>query len=341
MRRETGPDIARDDRSVITTGTFDGVHLGHRAIVRYLVDRAALVGGVPTLVTFDPHPREVIAGVRVPLLTTMDERADLARTLGIERFVVLPFTRDLSNLEPEAYVTDVLLGQVGAKEIVVGYDHRFGRRARGDRALLERLGAEHRFSVDVIPEQVETGVTVSSTGVRTRIASGDVEGAARLLGRPYSFAGTVVRGDARGRTIGFPTANVLPEDPRKLLPGIGVYAVRAWVEAPGASGEARPVPGEGRGEATSGGGDPAPGSHPPAPWLGMMNVGRRPTFEADGAVKAEVHLFGDVGDLYGRRLRVEVAAHIRGEKRFDGPDALVRQLREDRQRARWLLAPES
>ncbi|MEL6615357.1 MAG: bifunctional riboflavin kinase/FAD synthetase [Bacteroidota bacterium] len=319
MTRETGSTLTRDDRSVLTTGTFDGVHLGHQAIVRYLVDRALRVGGVPTLVTFDPHPREVIAGVHVPLLTTMDERADLARGLGIERFVVLPFTRDLSNLEPEAYVTDVLLGQIGMKEIVIGYDHRFGRRARGDRDLLDRLGAERGFSVDVIPEQIETGVTVSSTEIRQRLASGDVERAAHLLGRPYRFAGTVVRGDARGRTIGFPTANVRPDHERKMLPGVGVYAVRASASSsvPGASGA--------RGETL----------------LGMMNVGRRPTFETDGAVKAEVHLFETDADLYGRRLTVDVIARVRDERRFDGPDALVAQLTEDRQRAQWLLASEA
>ena len=323
MTRETGPEISRDARSVLTTGTFDGVHLGHQAIIRYLVDRANRVGGVPTLVTFDPHPREVIAGIHVPLLTTMGERADLASDLGIERFVVLPFTRDLSNLEPEAYVTDVLLGQVGMKEIVVGYDHRFGRRARGDRDLLDALGAEHGFSVDVIPEQIETGVTVSSTEIRQRLASGDVERAAALLGRPYRFSGTVVRGEGRGRTIGFPTANVMPEHERKLLPGVGVYAVRAYV---GASG-------------VSAGTDAA--SSAKGVLEGMMNVGRRPTFEADGALKAEVHLFETDADLYGRRLTVEVVARVRDEARFDGPAALVAQLKEDRQRARWLLGGDS
>ena len=309
MTRESGSGITCNRRSVLTTGTFDGMHLGHQAIVRYLVERARHIGGVPTLVTFDPHPREVIAGVRVPLLTTMDERAGLAEELGIERFVVLPFTRDLSNLEPEAYVTDVLSERIGMKEIVIGYDHRFGRRARGDRDLLDALGREHGFSVDVIPEQIETGVTVSSTEVRQRLAAGDVERAAALLGRPYQFAGTVVRGEGRGRTIGFPTANVQPEHERKMLPGVGVYAVRARVE-------------EYDGLA------------------GMMNVGRRPTFETDGALKAEVHLFETDADLYGRRLAVDVIARIRDERTFDGVDALVAQLREDRQRARWLLAAE-
>lgn len=308
MIRETGSEITRDPRAVLTTGTFDGVHLGHRAILTYLVERARHVGGVPTLVTFDPHPREVIAGVHVPLLTTMRERADLAEALGIERFVVLPFTRDLSNLEPEAYVSDVLLGQIGMKEIVIGYDHRFGRKARGDRDLLERLGREHGFSVDVIPEQIATGVTVSSTKIRQRLAAGDVERAEALLGRPYAFGGTVVRGAGRGRTIGFPTANVQPEHPRKLIPGVGVYAVRVQL------GEGAEIVG------------------------GMMNVGRRPTFEEDGALKAEVHLFETDADLYGRHVDVTVVARIRDERRFDGPDALVAQLREDRQRAEWLLA---
>ncbi|MEM1054890.1 MAG: bifunctional riboflavin kinase/FAD synthetase [Bacteroidota bacterium] len=309
MTFETGPDITRDPRSVLTTGTFDGVHLGHQAILTYLVERAARIGGVPTLVTFDPHPREVIAGVRVPLLSTMSERADLVEALGIQRVVVLPFTRDLSNLEPEDYVADVLLGQIGMKEIVIGYDHRFGRKARGDRDLLDRLGASLGFSVDVIPEQIEAGVTVSSTEVRQRLAAGEVERAAALLGRPYRFSGTVVRGDGRGRTIGFPTANVQPEHPRTLIPGVGVYAVRARIGSDG--------------------------------WRdGMMNVGRRPTFEADGAVKAEVHLFEIDADLYGRTLTVEVIARIREERRFDGPDSLVAQLREDRQRAVWLLARE-
>ena len=330
MTRETGHEISRDDRSVLTTGTFDGVHLGHQAILRYLVDRARRVGGVPTLVTFDPHPREVIAGVHVPLLTTMAERSALAADLGIERFVVLPFTRDLSNLEPEAYVTDVLLGRVGMKEIVIGYDHRFGRRARGDRDLLDALGAEHGFSVDVIPEQIETGVTVSSTEIRQRLASGDVERAAALLGRPYRFTGTVVRGEGRGRTLGFPTANVQPEHERKMLPGLGVYAVRAHL---GASGGAEASGARGHRENAS-----VSSPRSPAPLLGMMNVGRRPTFETDGALKAEVHLFETDADLYGRKLAVDVVARVRDERKFDGPDALVAQLKEDRQRARWLLA---
>src|SRR5690606_18741163 len=159
MTREHGFDqIVRDDRSVLTTGTFDGVHLGHQAILRYLVERARAAGGKATVVTFDPHPRAVLGGSPVPLLTTLPERADLLEALGLDRFVVLPFTRDLSLMEPEAYVDKVLRGAVGMREIVIGYDHRFGRNRRGDRALLEAMGAERGFTVDVIPEQIVTGV---------------------------------------------------------------------------------------------------------------------------------------------------------------------------------------
>ena len=306
--RPGGDAIRPDPGSVVTTGTFDGVHRGHQAIVRYLVDRARRVGGVPTVVTFDPHPREVLTGQPVPLLTTLDERADLLEALGVERFVVVPFSRDLSLLEPEDYVTDVLVGRVGMREIVVGYDHRFGRKARGDRALLERLGAEHGFSVDVIPAQIEGDVTVSSTEVRRLLGEeGDAARAAVLLGRPYRITGTVVHGDARGRLIGFPTANVEPSTERKLVPAVGVYAVRVTLPD-GAVAE------------------------------GMMNVGRRPTFEEDGATRAEVHLFDLDRDLYGRRLAVDVAARLRGERRFDGVDALVAQLGRDREDAQAVLA---
>ena len=308
MTRERGDAVRPDGRSVVTTGTFDGVHVGHRAIVRYLVERAAAVGGVPTVVTFDPHPREVLTGHAVPLLTTLDERADALEALGVERFVVLPFSRDLSLLEPEAYVRDVLVGRVGMREIVIGYDHRFGRKARGDRALLEALGPDLGFSVDVIPEQVLGDVTVSSTEVRRQLAeAGDAAQAARLLGRPYRITGTVVRGDGRGRTIGVPTANVQPADPRKLVPREGVYAVRVALPDGAEAG-------------------------------GMMNVGRRPTFETGGARTLEVHLFDVDRDLYGLRLAVDLVARLRDERRFDGVDALVRQLGDDAEAARAALA---
>lgn len=307
MTREVGT-VQADRQSVVTTGTFDGVHRGHQAIIRYLVDRANAIGGTPTVVTFDPHPREVLLGQPIPLLTTIDERADVLESLGVQRFVVVPFSRDLSLLEPEDYVRDVLLGHVGMREIVIGYDHRFGRKARGDRALLERLGADLGFTVDVIPEQIDDDVTVSSTEVRRLLADvGDASRAAQLLGRPYRITGTVVRGDQRGRTIGYPTANVLPSDARKLVPRLGVYAVRVTLDDGAEAG-------------------------------GMMNIGRRPTFETDGTRTIEVHLFDTDQDLYGRRLAVDVVERLRDERRFEGVDALVAQLGHDEGAARTVLA---
>ena len=307
MRFETGPDVTRDDRSVLTPGTFDGVHLGHQEIIRYVVARARAVGGVPAVVSFDPHPREVLGGGPVPLLTTLDERAAVLAELGVERFVILPFTSELSRLSPEAYVEDVLVGDVGLREIVIGYDHRFGRARGGDRSTLERLGARLGFSVDVVPEHSEQGTTVSSSRIRALLTDrGDVAGAARLLGRPYSLAGTVVRGDQRGRTIGFPTANIRLDDDRKLVPRLGVYAVEASLEGRRVGG--------------------------------MMNIGRRPTFEADGATSIEVHLFNFEGDLYGQVLRASLLDRLRDERRFEGVEALAEQLREDRRQAESVLS---
>ncbi len=307
MKRQFGlNEIARDDRSVLTVGTFDGVHLGHQAILDYLKDRAAKVGGCSVVVSFDPHPREVVLGEHVPLLTTLDERADILESFGIDRFVVLPFTRDLSNLGPDAYVEQILIGTVGLREVVIGYDHRFGRNRAGSRETLEALGAEHGFSVDVIPAQLVRETTVSSSAIRKLLADeGDVAKATTLLGRPYFLTGAVVRGDGRGRTMGYPTANLRIDGTRKLIPRVGVYAVRV--------------------------------EHDGKRWGGMVNVGRRPTFETDGALGVEVHLFDFHRDLYGDTLRVAFAARTRDEVRFDGPEALVAQLRDDEAQSRRVL----
>ncbi|MDX1440541.1 MAG: bifunctional riboflavin kinase/FAD synthetase [Rubricoccaceae bacterium] len=307
MLREKGPDdIIRNDASVLTTGTYDGVHRGHQAIVKYLVERAKVLGGIATVVTFDPHPREVIGTDRIPILSTIEERAEMLEALGLDRFVVLPFTRGLSMLEPEAYVEDVLLKEIGLQEIVIGYDHRFGRNRAGDRLTLERLGRQHGFSVDVIPKQIVTGITVSSTQIRNALSNdGDVELAAQLLGRRYALSGMVVKGAQRGQTIGFPTANIQPEHPKKLIPKPGVYAIRATTET--------------------------------GKFGGMMNIGRRPTFETDGQVHLEAHLFGFDGNLYGTMLRVEFVSRLRDEQKFDGVEALVERLHEDRKQAEGAL----
>ncbi len=300
MRYEVGSDqIECDETSVVTTGTFDGVHRGHQAILQYLKRRAVARNGSSTVVSFDPHPRAVVHGDAVPLLTTIDERARILDALGIDRFVVLPFTEAFANLQATEYVEEVLLEQVGMKEIVIGYDHAFGKDREGNRALLERMGTAHGFSVDVIPPQEVNHDVVSSSQIRSLLAKeGDVTRASELLGRPYVLSGTVEKGAGRGRQIGYPTANLDIHHPNKLVPQIGVYATHVQIGAEG------PV------------------------HAGMMNIGRRPTFEGMD-VTVEVHLLDFEGDLYGQTVRVEFLRRLRDEKKFDSVDDLVAQLSRD------------
>lgn len=295
--------LTPDRRSVVTVGTFDGVHRGHQALLRYVQERASRYGGRSVAVSFDPHPKEVVTGQPVPLLTTIDERAEALAKIGLDRFVVIPFTQAFSQLRGKAFIREVLAAQIGLQEIVIGYDHGFGRGREGDAELLQELGAELRFAVDVIPAQVVEAHVVSSTEIRHQLTeTGDVALAREMLGRAYSLEGTVISGDQRGRTIGYPTANLERAHPRKVVPKIGVYAVEVMLP----EGEAVP---------------------------GMMNIGRRPTFDGV-ALRQEVHLLDFEGDLYGQTLRVAFIERLRDEQKFNGIDALVQQLSQDEARCR-------
>lgn len=308
MIRENGLEAIRHNpRSCLTVGTFDGVHRGHQVLLRYVQERAQACQGPSTVVTFDPHPREVVREEAVPLLTTVDERAEVCATLGIDRFIVLPFTKAFAQMTAEAFVEDLLVRRIGLQEIVIGFDHGFGRGREGDRALLETLGQRHGFAVDVIPAERVADHVVSSSEVRQLLVeAGDLPLATQMLGRPYTLHGLVVEGDRQGRLLGYPTANLSLLHPRKVIPKNGVYAVR--VRLPGGV------------------------QHD-----GMMNIGVRPTFEGR-ILRVEVHLFDFSGDLYGQQLRVEFVARLREERKFDGIDALRRQLSEDEARSRRLLS---
>ncbi len=289
--------------SVLTVGTFDGVHLGHQEVVRYVVARARERGAPALVVTFDPHPRTVVRGESVPLLTTVEERAALLDERGIAHTLVLPFTPEFAALPAADFVRQVLVDKLRVGEVVIGYDHGFGRRREGNADLLRRLGPELGFAVDVIPAHLVARHAVSSSQIRALLQTGDVAQAAALLGRPYRLSGTVVEGDRRGRLIGFPTANIEPP-PEKLVPLAGVYAVRVQVE-----GQA---------------------------WPAMMNIGTRPTFNGVEQ-RVEAHLLGFSGDLYGKPLSVEFIARLRDEQRFSGIDALRKQLEDDAARcSAWL-----
>lgn len=307
MRRELGwDDIERDDRSVLTVGTFDGVHRGHQAIIDHLRARAQEHDGLSTLISFDPHPRSVVHGEEVPLLTTVEERAALLEALGLDRLVVIPFSMDFARLEPVDYVEEVLVARIGIQEITVGYDHRFGRDREGDVDLLRECGDRLGFAVDVISPQTVDRDVVSSRKIRdTLLSTGDVQKAAEQLGRPYQLTGLVSRGEGRGREIGFPTANLALEDSRKLVPKRGVYATRVTLPN-----------GKTRG--------------------GMMNIGRRPTFD-EMEVTVEVHLFDFEGDLYGETLSVQFLQRLRDEQKFDSPEDLAMQLSEDERHSRTIV----
>lgn len=294
-----------DSRAVVTVGTFDGVHKGHQAILRFLTDRAAERKAPAVLVTFDPHPREVVSGHPVPLLTTAHERAALVSELGVQETVILPFNREMAAMPAAQFVEEILVNRVGAGCVVIGYDHRFGAGRSGDRHLLEELGPKLGFDTEVIPAQEVGATVVSSSEIRRALSAGNVSRATDLMGRPYRWRGLVVEGDRRGRTIGYPTANLDPVSDRKIIPASGVYAVT--VELPDGTGTG-----------------------------GMMNIGTRPTFDGLSR-RQEVHLFDLDRDLYGDVLSVEFRERLRDERRFDGVEALIGQLKEDERRCRSLL----
>jgi len=295
--------------AVVTMGTFDGLHRGHQAVLAEVTRRARAAKLASVLITFDPHPLAVVNPAAAPkLLTLPAEKEAPVQAAGIERFVLMPFTPEVAQLDAEAFVRR-LCDEYGMRELVMGYDHGFGRGRSGDVELVQRLAREQSFGVAVVDAVRDNGQPISSTLIRTAVAHGDLESAARWLGRRYSIRGTVVRGAGRGRTIGIPTINLAPPDSRKLLPPDGVYAA----------------------EVTIGNG---PGNE--KRYGGMMNQGARPTF-GEQARALEVHLFDFDGELYGETVSVEWVRRLRDVQAFPSREALVAQLERDRQAARATL----
>jgi len=281
--------------SAVALGVFDGIHLGHRAILGTAVAQARRHGLAALACTFEPHPIDVLQPGRAPLpLTTLAERLELIAETGIDTAVVITFTPAVAAVEPEAFVRDVLVGTLGARHVVVGFNHRFGRRARGDAGLLEALGAELGFHAHVVPPTTVDGVLVSSSEIRAALQAGDLPRAAKLLGRPYAVQGEVVRGVGRGRTLGFPTANVNSDRPLPLP--AGVYACHAFLDT--------------------------------ARYRAVINLGVRPTFGGT-ELAVEAHLLDFAGDLYGRRIKLQFLRRLRDEMRFPDVEALRTQIAQD------------
>jgi riboflavin kinase/FMN adenylyltransferase len=283
------PEAAPDRPRRVAIGTFDGVHLGHREVIR----------GMDTVLTFDPHPLAVIHPEALPkLLTPFTVKRDLIAGLDVEELVVLPFDRDFAERSAQQFVEQVLIEQLGAKQVSVGENFRFGKGAKG---TPEFLRSHDAFETRVVPLVEVAGETVSSSHIRGLVAAGEVAKASEFLGGPFLFEGEVVEGDRRGRELGMPTANIVPDD-NLVCPGHGVYA--AWAHG-----------------------------HPAA-----VNVGVRPMFETGRGLLVEAFLIDFEGDLYGQSLRIAFVERMRGEKRFDSVDALVAQMQRDVELAREVLA---
>lgn len=300
-------EVEKERNSVVTIGTFDGVHVAHQEILREVVHRARMREGHSVVITFDPHPKEVVGTYAEPihLLTTIDERIALFHALHIELVVILRFTYEFSRQSARDFYERYLVNGTGVSEVVVGYDHMFGRDRQGTIEALVRMGKEFDFSVFAIHPLTVNGQVVSSTQVRRALLAGDVERARAFLGRNYSLSGTIVAGDGRGKMLGFPTANLHVHGSKKLIPARGVYLVAVEVE-----GER---------------------------FFGMMNIGVRPTLTDGMQQTAEVHILDFQGELYGKRMTVSFLKRLRSERQFASVQELVAQLHADREQSRKLI----
>ncbi|OQY77131.1 MAG: riboflavin biosynthesis protein RibF, partial [Ignavibacteriales bacterium UTCHB3] len=289
-------EVQKSDKTVLTVGTFDGVHLGHQALLNILKEKAKASGSRSMILTFDPHPREVVfKGGDIKLLMTTAEKLRVFEDLGIDEVFIINFTHEFSELTADEFFSKFILNGTGIEEIIVGHDHKFGKDRKGDESFIRSLAQKLGFKVTYVEAVMQNQSNISSTQVRKRLAEGDVRGAAELLGREYEIFGEVVHGDKRGRDLGFPTANLECDSENKILPASGVYA--ALVELDGKT------------------------------MKGVVNVGRRPTFNLKD-LAVEVHLLDFPGyDLYGKNLRVRFTDRIRGEMRFIAKDDLVQQIK--------------
>jgi len=287
------------NNAVVTIGTFDGVHLGHRKIIERLKELADECNGETVILTFFPHPRMILnpEDESLKLINTMKEKAELLEKLGVDHLIITPFSRDFSNQSPEAYIRDVLVNTIGTKKIVIGYDHRFGKDRQGNLTALQQYAPVYDYEVFEIPEQDINDVAVSSTLIREALLNGAIELANNFLGYPFYITGKVGRGDQIGRTIGYPTANIMIEETYKLIPDDGIFSAKVII----------------RGES----------------YKGMAYIGSRPTI--NGITRnIEVNIFDFDTEIYGEEISMQFYNYVRGDVKFDGLEGLKIQLAKDK-----------
>ncbi|TCD10258.1 bifunctional riboflavin kinase/FAD synthetase [Pedobacter frigidisoli] len=297
-------DFKKLDNAIVTIGTFDGVHFGHQKIIRQLVEKAKADGGESVILTFFPHPRMIIdpENQNLKMINTINEKADILKSLGVDHLIITPFTRDFSNQLPEDYIKNTLVDNIGTKHIIIGYDHRFGKNRSGNLSDLKTAGLHFGFSVEEIMEQDIHDVAVSSTKIRQALLAGDVSLAADYLGYPFSIFGRVIKGDKIGRTIGFPTANIFVEETYKLIPGDGIYAVTVEMNC----------------------------HESIKTFQGMAYIGQRPTI--NGMTRnIEVNIFDFNQEIYGQDIKMNFLKFLRHDVKFTGLEALTVQLQKDKE----------
>ena len=297
--------------AVVTIGTFDGVHIGHQKIISRLQEVARQKGGETVILTFFPHPRMILHpdDLNIKLISTMDEKAERLANLGIDHLIITPFTRDFSNLSPQEYIREILVKKIGTTQIIIGYDHRFGKDRSGGLKELQHYSSELGYQVEEIPEQDIDEVAISSTTIRNAILSGDIKTAENFLGYPFHLTGKVIKGDQIGRKIGFPTANLFIEESYKLIPSDGIYAVRVDFKN-----------GEGNLKRAN----------------GMAYIGHRPTINGMSR-NIEVNIFDFKEDIYGQTIRLNFLEYMRDDQKFNSLEELKEQLSLDEVKARNLL----
>ena len=295
-------DIVKNVKSVVTLGTFDGLHKAHQAILKETIETAKRIEGRSVVVTFDPHPRTVLDGENSPkLLITTQEKIYLIEKLGlsIDILLVINFTKEFSKISSIDFFKSILFEKIGLSNLVIGYDHNFGKGRAGNAEFLKSLRSDYDFDLQVVDQIVLNGEQISSTHIRKLLLSGEVEQANALLGWNYTLGGKIVEGDKRGRTLGFPTANLKPDDPNKLVPRNGVYLVKAQIDG--------------------------------KIYNGFLNIGFRPTFGDKHEIFIETHIFDFDNNVYGKTMTLEFLQRIRDEKKFSSVNELIEQINKDKE----------